>query len=104
MPDPDGATAAKPPIPAPADTESEAGAKRAALHGIAHSINGALNSLALNVELLDRSTAKRVGSEEDELARARYLASLRRAIREIQEIVEQRLGPLGRQDGTDVSR
>lgn len=101
MPESDGATAAKPPDPAGA--ESEGGAKRAAVRGIAHSINGALNSLALNVELLDRCTANRVGSEEDELARARYLASLRRAIREIQEIVEQRLGPLGRQDGTDAS-
>ena len=102
MPDSDAATAGKPPDPA--DEETETGSQRAAVRGIAHSINGALNSLALNVELLDRSTAKRVGSEEDELARARYLASLRRAIREIQEIVEQRLGPLGRQDGTDVSR
>ena len=103
MPDPDGATAAKPPNPAPADTESEAGAKRAALHGIAHSINGALNTLALNVELLDRSAANRVGSEEDELARTRYLTSLRRAIGEIQAIVELRLSPLGRRDRTDAS-
>ena len=76
---------------------------RESLRGIAHDLNGALNTLALNVELLDRSTASRVGSEEDELARARCLARLRRAIGEIQEIVEQRLNPLGRQDGTDAS-
>ena len=87
----------------PAAGETPAVAIQKSLRGIAHDLNGALNTLALNVELLDRSKANSVGSEEDELARARYLASLRRAVREIQEIVEQRLSPLGRQDGTDAS-
>ena len=101
MPDSDAATAGKPPDPA--DEETETGSQRAAVRGIAHSINGALNTLALNVELLDRSAANRVGSEEDELARTRYLTSLRRAIGEIQAIVELRLSPLGRRDRTDAS-
>ena len=101
MPDADSLPAGKPPDPT--DEAAAAGSRRATVRGIAHSLNGALNTLALNVELLDRSAANRVGTEEDEIARARYLAGLRRAIREIQEIVEQRLSPLGRQDGTDAS-
>ncbi len=62
------------------------------LRGVAHDINGALNNLALNLELLDRSTAQ--GAVAPEGARERYFASLRRAVDKIGEIVSQRLLPL----------
>lgn len=65
------------------------------LQRVAHDINGALNSLALNIELLDRATA--FGSAADDEARAaareRCLAALRRAVAEIQQIVAHRLSP-----------
>lgn len=76
----------------------------ARLRRVAHDINGALNTLALNVELLDRATATERGTsaagEEDpaHAARERCLASLRRAVGEIQRIVSDRLLPLGADD------
>ncbi len=69
----------------------------ARLRSVAHDINGALNTLALNLELLDRATAaaRDAGEEESpEAARERCLASLRRATDQIQRIVSQQLLPL----------
>ncbi len=66
------------------------------VRGIAHDLNGALNNLALNVELIDAATAGGSDDAADAASRARSLANLRRAVREIQSIVEQRLLPLGR--------
>ncbi len=69
----------------------------ARLRGVAHDINGALNTLALNLELLDRATAtaRDAGEEESpEVVRERCLASLRRATDQIQRIVSQQLLPL----------
>ena len=70
------------------------------LRRVAHDINGALNTLALNIELLDRATAK--GGEGSDgagdAARQRCLASLRRAVDEIQQIVGRRLVALAGSD------
>lgn len=68
----------------------------ARLRRVAHDINGALNTLALNVELLDRAAAAEGG--ESAAARERCLASLRRAVGEIQRIVRDRLLPLASGD------
>lgn len=66
----------------------------ARLRRVAHDINGALNTLALNVELLDRAAAADVREDAAQAARDRCLASLRRAVGEIQSIVRDRLLPL----------
>lgn len=71
---------------------------RKSLRGVAHDINGALNNLALNLELLDRSTAP--GSTAPEGARERSLASLRRAVDTIGQIVHQRLLPLAKDESS----
>lgn len=77
----------------PGDAASHPGDR--GLHRVAHDINGALNTLALNIELLDRATAS--GSSADDETRAaardRSLAALRRAVVEIQQIVTLRLAP-----------
>lgn len=66
------------------------------LRRIGHDINGALNTLALNIELLDRATAAAGGAGEspEQAARQRSLEALRRAVAEIQRIVALRLVPL----------
>lgn len=81
--------------PAPRPGEVESAPLREPVRDIVHGLNGALNNLILNIELLD----KLAGAGDDEVRRARYLASLRRATREIQQIVERQLLPLGREDG-----
>ncbi len=86
----------------PATGEALIVAIEESLRGIAHDLNGTLNNLALNVELLDRLTASPPGPNDEE-RRARHLANLRRAIGEIQQIVERRLTPLGRKGGSDTS-
>lgn len=68
----------------------------ATVRAIAHDLNGALNNVVLNVELLDAATASDREAGFDADARARALANLRRAAREIQGIVECRLVQLGR--------
>lgn len=76
-----------------ADGEESPDELRASFRRVAHDINGVLNTLALNIELLDRSTAG-VGGGLDgaaEGARERCLATLRRAVGEIQQIVAHRL-------------
>lgn len=70
------------------------------LRRVAHDINGALNTLVLNVELLGRAMEAdeadpHPGQETSALAaRGRCLATLRRAAGEIQQIVRDRLVPL----------
>jgi hypothetical protein len=78
--------------PAPAPGEAESGSLRDRVREIVHGLNGALNNLILNIELLDRLEE----DGHDEVRRARYLAGLRRATREIQEIAEKQILPLGR--------
>lgn len=68
----------------------------ATVRAIAHDLNGALNNVALNVELLDAATASGREAGFDADSRARALANLRRAVREIQGIVECRLLQVGR--------
>ena len=67
------------------------------VRAIAHDLNGALNTLVLNIELLDASAAGVDGSAAAPAQRARSLAAMRRAVRELQEIVEHRLLPVGRE-------
>ena len=69
--------------------------QREAVRRIAHDLNGALNNLALNIELLVQTSAPEGDAGQDAASRARYVANLHRAIRAIQEIVEQRILPLG---------
>jgi len=68
---------------------------------IAHDLNGALNNLALNVELLVQTSAPEGDAGQDAAGRARYVANLRRAIRAIQEILEQQILPLAEPGGPD---
>lgn len=63
---------------------------------IVHDLNGALNSLTLHIELLDAATSNARGAAHDPAGRARHFDSLRRAVRQIQAIVEHRLLTLGR--------
>jgi signal transduction histidine kinase len=68
---------------------------REAVRGIAHDINGVLNNLALSLELLDRATAPEADPEAEAASRLRSLSNARRAIRELQDLVERRILPLG---------
>jgi hypothetical protein len=79
-----------------ADGDGQPGGISADLRRIGHDINGALNTLALNIELLDRATAAAdaAGESSGQAARERSLAALRRAVAEIQRIVLLRLAPL----------
>ncbi len=92
MPDSDGKVTQIESARAPG--ESASASLRDPVRDIVHGINGALNNLILNLELLD----KLAGGGDDDERRARYLASLRRATREIQEIVERQILPLARED------
>jgi signal transduction histidine kinase len=67
---------------------------RGALRTVAHDINGALNNISLNLELLDRAAAAGDGIPEE--SRQRYMGNLRRAVAKISEIVSSRLVPLAR--------
>ena len=91
MPDSDHKATEERPAPGPGE---ESAPLRDPVRDIVHGLNGALNNLILNIELLDRLA----GGGDDSERRARYLASLRRATREIQEIVERQLLPLARED------
>ena len=84
------------------------------LRRVAHDINGALNTLALNIELLDRATAAGGAAPVTpatppafdtarQVARDRSLGSLRRAVGEIQQIVGLRLVPLASRDSDPES-
>lgn len=75
--------------------------QRETMRGIAHDLNGALNNLALNVELLVQTAAPDEGAGHDAASRARYVANLRRAIRAIQEIIEQQILPIGKTEEPD---
>jgi signal transduction histidine kinase len=90
MPDSDGKAILERPAQGPGGGESAP--PRDAGRDIVHDLNGALNNMILNIELLDRLA----GEGEDGERRARSLASLRRATREIQEIVERQIRPLSR--------
>jgi signal transduction histidine kinase len=93
---------------AQADPKSEAarleGVERAAyfacldeiVRGIVHDLNGALNTLSLNVELLDLATAEPGWTGAGAASRARALAKVRGAKREIEAIVALQLLPIGR--------
>ncbi|MBP9822940.1 MAG: hypothetical protein KBF21_01835 [Thermoanaerobaculia bacterium] len=74
--------------------ESASASLRDPVRHIVHGLNGALNSLSLNIELLEKVAE----TGDDKERRARCLASLRRATREIQQIVERELLPLARED------
>jgi hypothetical protein len=91
----------------PSEAESEGGPRDLALQlrRVAHDINGALNTLVLNLELLDRATATRDAAAEGARsgARERSLASLRRAVSEIQKIVGGRLLALAGGDSDPAS-
>lgn len=93
MPNPDGKATDE--WAAPDPEESDNAPLRDPVRNIVHGLNGALNNLSLNIELLDKLAA----AGDDEARRTRYLASLRRAAREIQEIVERQILPLGRERG-----
>ena len=67
---------------------------RSELRAVAHDINGALNTIALNLELLDRAAA--AGDSAPEGSRERYMGNLRRAVATIGQIVSARLLPLDR--------
>lgn len=73
--------------------------QREAVRRIAHDLNGELNNLALNVELLVQTSAPEGGAGQDAASRARYVANLRRAIRAIQDILEQQILPLAQPGG-----
>ncbi|MEO8275393.1 MAG: hypothetical protein ABI639_04195 [Thermoanaerobaculia bacterium] len=77
------------------------GALSSSVRSIAHDINGSLNNLSLNIELLERSSRNSCGTELELASRERSLASLRRAMGQIREVVEQRLLPLGRAPEAD---
>lgn len=67
---------------------------------IVHELNGALNILTLNIELLAAAQAQGEESGKGGEQQALRLASLRRAVRQIQEIVERELLPLRRGNRT----
>ena len=70
---------------------------RGGLRSVAHDINGALNNISLNLELLDRADRAASGGDGiPEGSRERYMANLRRAVAKISEIVSSRLVPPGR--------
>ncbi len=98
MPDTDGKQAEAPPNPATGAAGTDP--LRSSVRSIVHGLNGALNNLILNVELLDKMPAGAADAGEEAARRARHLASLRRAVREIQEVVEHQLVPLGRADAS----
>ena len=70
------------------------------LRRVAHDINGALNTLVLNIELLGRAMEADEADPDtgrdasERAARELRLATLRRAAGEIQHIVRERLVPL----------
>jgi signal transduction histidine kinase len=70
---------------------------RGELRAIAHDINGALNTIALNLELLERAAG--AGDSTPEGARERYMGNLRRAVATIGQIVSARLLPHDRSGG-----
>lgn len=96
MPDSDGkaADARRPPAPPGAGDDPLGDPVRRIVHGI----NGALNILTLNIELLAAASAQGEESGKGGEQQVRSLASLRRAVRQIQEIVERDLLPLRRGD------
>ncbi len=75
---------------------------RELLSGVAHDLNGALNTLILNIELLDATGAAVEGSDLGAARWKRALAAMRRAAREAHEIVDRRLLPAGRAAAIEI--
>ncbi len=75
----------------PDDGEGQNRASLATLRELAHDMNGALNNLALNLELLERAM-RGEGNPAPECER--YFANLRRALEQLTQIAGSRLLPL----------
>lgn len=72
----------------PGDGEGQNRASLATLRELAHDMNGALNNLALNLELLERAM-RNEGAPAP--ACERYFANLRRALEQLTRIVGSQL-------------
>ncbi|MEO7794302.1 MAG: hypothetical protein ABIV06_05960 [Thermoanaerobaculia bacterium] len=70
---------------------------REGLRAVAHEINGALNTIALNLELLERVAMAGDGAAEG--ARERYMTHARRGVSAISQIVTLKLLPLAGSGG-----